>query len=74
MTTGVVSLFQICLEIVLIYVSFLLINAIPFEKLMVKQNYAQLLKILLAIVVGYIVSLFFINFIQQVQGLRGLIN
>lgn len=74
MTAGVAALFQICLEIVMIYISFLVVNAIPFEKVIAKANYAQILKILLAIVIGYIVSLFFINFIDQVQALRGLVN
>lgn len=74
MTSGIVALIQIGLEIILIYVAFLLMNAIPFERIIAKANYAQILKIFLAIIIGYLVSLFFINFVEQVQALRGLVN
>lgn len=74
MTAGVVALFQMCLEILMIYVAFLLLNAIPFERIVVKENYAQLLKIFIAIALGYLVSLFFIAFIEQVQALQGLVK
>lgn len=74
MTAGVVALFQICFELVMIYIVFLIMNTIPFERMLAKQNYAQILKILLSIALGYLVSLFFFNFIQQVQALQGLVN
>lgn len=74
MTAGFVALAQIITEFIFIYVSFLLLNTIPFERFMQRPGYAQLMKMFLAIVMGYIISLFFINFIDQVQALRGIVG
>ncbi|QBO36734.1 DUF1146 domain-containing protein [Periweissella cryptocerci] len=74
MTAGFVALAQIITEFIFIYVSFVLLNSIPFERFMKRPAYAQLMKVFLAIVMGYVISLFFINFVTQVQALRGIVG
>lgn len=74
MTVGLVALFNISIELLFIYVSFLIINQIPFEHVVKNVRLVPLLKIFLAISLGYLVSSFIITFIQQVQELRGIIQ
>ncbi|MBM7543672.1 DUF1146 family protein [Periweissella beninensis] len=74
MTTGLVALFNISIELLFIYVTFLIINQIPFEHIVKNAKFVPILKLFLAIGLGFLVSSFLITFIQQVQDLHGIVQ